>query len=112
MKKFTPALLLAFGIGCGGIDEQQLNQVERSLNAKIAQTAAEMDRKVTATDAKYAKMLAMEQKVANGLERIEQHAKLLETANDRMIQILLAQRNALKDQLASVEAQLEALQKK
>ncbi len=112
MKMIGAASLLILVAGCGGVSVQDLDNLEKRVDANIAKTAAEMDRKITATDAKYAKMLAMEQKVQNGVERIDGNAKLLESANDRMILILTAQKNALKEQLDSVNAQLEALQKK
>jgi hypothetical protein len=105
--------VVAAGIvsGCGGISKQDLDNLETKLDSKIAQTAAEMDRKVNATDAKYANMLAIEQQVKNGVEQIATNKKLLEGANATMIQILTAQRNALKEQLKSVEDQLDALKK-
>ena len=108
MKKIGAASLLALAIGCGGVSTVDLERLDN----KIVKTAAEADRKITAMDTKYAKMLQMEQRVQNGLEKIEAHSKLLETANDRIVVILSAQRNALKEQLVSVEQQLEALQKK
>ena len=103
MKKLVPMILLA-AAGCGGLSRQDLDDLQRRLESKMAQTAAEMDRKVT-------KVVQMEPKVSSGLERIDGHAKLLESANATMVLILSAQKNALKEQLASVEAQLEALQK-
>ena len=105
--------VVAAGIvaGCGGISKQDLDNLETKLDAKIAQTAAEMDRKVNATDAKYANMLAIEQQVKNGVEQIASNKKLLENANATMTQILTAQKNALKEQLKSVEDQLDALKK-
>jgi hypothetical protein len=111
MKKMVFAVAL-LGVGCGGVSKQDLDNLEQKLDSKISQAAAEMDRKINATDAKYANMLAIEQTVKNGVERIDKNAKLLENANAQMVQILQAQKNALKEQLSSVENQLEALKNK
>ncbi len=112
MKKFGAMAILALSAGCGGISEQDLRGLEGRIDAKISKTASDLDRRITSMDAKYATMLQMEQRVQNGVEKIDANAKLLESANDRMIVILSAQKNALKEQLVSVEQQLEALQKK
>jgi hypothetical protein len=112
MKKMIVAVVaLVAGVGCGGIAKQDLDNLENKLNSKIATGIAEMDRKINATDAKYANMLAIEQTVKNGVQRIDANAKLLENANATMVSILQAQKNALKEQLSSVENQLEALKK-
>lgn len=114
MKKLVAFALMgvvAMLIGCGGISQKDLDDLSSRLDSKISQTQADLERKITATDAKYANMLAIEQKVKIGVDSIEKNAELLASANQRMIEILMAQRNALKEQLASVESQLEALKK-
>ena len=98
-------------VGCGGPTKKDLEDTEARLGAKIAQSTAEMERKVNAVDAKYANMLALEQEVKNGLQRIEQNAKLLEGANEVDAKMLQAHRNSLKEELKSIEDQLALLQK-
>ena len=71
---------------------------------------AQLDQKINATDAKYANMLALEQQVKNGVEKIDANAKLLSEAGKAWLQVLQARRNALKEELRSVEDQLGALQ--
>ena len=97
--------------GCGGLTKKDLDDTEARIDAKISKTAAEMDRKVTAVDSKYANVLALEQEVKNGLQRIDHNAKLLEGANEVMAKLLQARRNSLKDELKRIEDQLEVLQK-
>ncbi len=111
MKKLVFVLAVVAG-GCGGISKQDLDNLEGRINSKLAQENAELTKKINDTDSKYANMLAIEQKVTNGVAKIDANAKLLENANTTMIQILQAQKTALKEQLSSVEGQLEALQKK
>ena len=110
MKKIVFVLSVIVG-GCGGISKQDLDSLEKRIDTKLAQENAELSKKINDTDSKYANMLAIEQKVTNGVAKIDANAKLLESANTTMIQILTAQKNALKEQLNSVENQLEALQK-
>lgn len=97
--------------GCSAPTKKDLDDSEARFDAKLAKTASELDRKVTAIDSKYANMLAMEQEVKNGVQRIDQNAKLLEGANAVMTTLLQARRNSLKEELKRIEDQLELLQK-
>jgi len=105
-------ILLACGsvLGCADISKQEVDAQDAKLEAKIAQTAAGLDQKITATDTKYANMLALEQSVKNGVEKIDANAKLLSEAGKAWLLVLQARRNALKEELRSVEDQLSALQ--
>ncbi len=113
------AAVLLLSTGCDGASKADLSGLEQRLDTKvgqaetkIAQMAAELDRKITATDSKYANMLAIEQQVKNGMESIEKNSKQLELTNDVVRQLLEAQRAALKEQLASIEEQLAVLKKR
>ena len=106
-------ILLACGtvVGCADVSKQDVDALGVTLEAKIAQAVAKLDQKITATDAKYANMLALEQKVKNGVEQIDANAKLLSESGKAWLQVLQARRNALKEELRSVEDQLGALPK-
>ena len=105
------SLVSLLAAGCGGPTKKDLDDTEARVDAKIAKTAAEFDRKVTAVDTKYANMLAMEQEVKNGVQRIDHNAKLLEGANEVIATLLTARRNSLKEELKRIEDQLDILQK-
>ncbi len=115
----TLASLSILESGCGGASKEEMTALEQRLDAragqtetKLAQMAAELDRKITATDGKFANMLAIDQQVKNGVENIDKHAKQLELTNDVLRQLLEAQRASLKEQLAGIEEQLEVLRRK
>ena len=105
-------ILLACGsvVGCADVSKQDVDALGVKVEASIAQAVAGLDQKITATDAKYANMLALEQKVKNGVEQIDANAKLLSESGKAWLQVLQARRNALKEELRSVEDQLSALQ--
>ena len=101
--------------GCG-ITQVQLDDMEARVGTKIATAVAEIEKKIAQTeqrindtDAKYASMLALEQQVKNGVEKIDKHAKLLEDSGDAWLQILQTQGNVLKEQLKSVQDQIASL---
>ena len=71
--------------------------------------ASDLERKLNATDAKYANMLALEQAVKNGVEKIDKNAKLLQDSGEAWLQILQTQRNVLREQLKSVDDQIASL---
>jgi hypothetical protein len=104
-------ILLACGsvMGCADVSKQDVDALGVTLEAKISQAVAQLDQKINATDAKYASMLALEQQVKNGVEKIDANAKLLGEAGKSWLQVLQARRNALKEELRSVEDQLGAL---
>lgn len=106
-------IVLACGslVGCADVSKQDVDALDAKFEARIAQAIAELEQKITATDAKYANMLALEQSVKNGAAKIDANAKLLEEAGKSWLQLLQAQRNALKEELRTVEDQLEALGK-
>lgn len=116
-------LLVGFGVllasGCG-ITQKQLDDLEAGISTqidtKIAKAVADLERKITATDqkinatdAKYATMLALEQKVKNEVEKIDGHAALLEDSSKAWVEILQVQRNVLREQLKSVQDQIAGL---
>jgi len=70
-------ILLACGsvVGCADVSKQDVDALGVTLEAKIAQAVAGLDQKITATDAKYANMLALEQSVKNGVEKIDANAE-------------------------------------
>ena len=107
---FLSVLSLA-AVGCGGPSKKDLDDMEARVDTKISKSASDLERKVNAIDAKYASMLALEQEVKNGLQRIEQNAKLLEGANEVDTKMLQAHRNSLREELKSIEDQLALLQK-
>jgi len=114
MKNYPIVTLFVVSLvaaGCSGPTKKDLDSMEARLDSRIAQTAAEFDRKVTAVDSKYANMLALEQEVKNGLQRVDQNAKLLESSNDVLAKLLQVRRNNLKEELKSIEDQLAVLQK-
>ena len=101
--------------GCG-ITQKQLDDMEARIDTKIAAAITQLERKITQTeqkindtDAKYASMLALEQQVKNGVEKIDSHAKLLADAGEAWLQILQTQGNVLREQLKSVEDQISSL---
>ena len=98
-------------VACGNPTKKDLADMEARLQTNIAKSVADLERKVNGVDAKYASMLALEQQVKNGLQRIEQNAKLLETANETDAKMLQAHRNSLKEELRTIEDQLSVLQK-
>jgi hypothetical protein len=98
-------------VGCADVTKQDLDATKTELEAKIAQAVAEMDRKINATDAKYANMLALEQAVKNGVMKIDENAALLESSGKAYLQILQTQQAVLKEQVKTVEDQIQALQK-
>ena len=113
------AAMLAFGAGCGGPSQEDMAKLEQRVESKTSQTetknaqvAAELERKITTTEGKYANMLAIEQEVKNGVETVNKSAKLLEQSNDVIRRLLEAQRASLKEQLACIEEQLEVLKRK
>jgi len=97
-------------VGCADVSKRDVDALGETLEAKIAQAVAGLEQKITATDAKYANMLALEQSVKNGVEKIDANAKLLSEAGKAWLLVLQARRNALKEELRSVEDQLSALQ--
>jgi hypothetical protein len=107
---FLSALSLA-AAGCGGPTKKDIEDSEARLNTKITQSSADLEKKINGIDSKYASMLALEQEVKNGLQRIDQNAKLLEGANDVDSKMLQAHRNSLREELKSIEDQLAVLQK-
>ena len=110
LRKVLILLACGFVVGCADVSKQDVDALGVTLEAKIAQAVAGLDQKITATDAKYANMLALEQQVKNGVEKIDANAKLLEDSGKSWLQVLQARRNALKEELRSVEDQLAALQ--
>ncbi len=105
--------------GCDSASKQDLTGVEQRLDTKVgqaetklSQTAADLDRKITAIDTKFANVLAIDQQVKNAIEDMKAHAKQLEVTNDVLKRLLEAQRASLKEQLASVEEQLAVLKGK
>ena len=98
--------------GCAQVQKEDLSNQRSALEAEIQKAVARLDQKITAVDTKYANMLALEQSVKNGLTKIDSQGKLLEDSNKVMTQIVQTQRNALREQLKSIEDQLEGLQKK
>lgn len=96
---------------CGAPTQKDLKDMEARLQASIQKSSADLERKVNGVDAKYASMLALEQQVKNGLQRIEQNAKVLEAANETDTKMLQAHRNSLKEELRTIEDQLAVLQK-
>lgn len=101
--------------GCG-VAPAQLNDMEARVETKIAAAVAEIEKKIARTeqkindtDAKYASMLALEQQVKNGVERIDKHAKLLADSGEAWAEILQTQENVLREQLKSVEDQIAGL---
>jgi hypothetical protein len=111
---WTSVFFSLVAAGCSTVSPEQLADSEKNLEtrlkAKIAQSAAELEQKITAVDSKDASMLALEQKVQNGLEQVEQNVQLLKDANATIADLLQAQRNALRKQLRTVEDKLKALQ--
>lgn len=112
----THALLvlgaLCLVAGCSDVSKKDLDDTQARLEAEIARSIAQVEQKINATDAKYANMLALEQSVKNGVEKIDQNAKLLENAGKAWMQVLQAHRNVLREQLKSIEDQIDALQNK
>ena len=101
--------------GCG-VTQNQLDDMEARVGTKIATAVAEIEKKIAQTeqkindtDAKYASMLALEQQVKNGVEKIDTHAKLLEDSGDAWLLVLQTQGNVLKEQLKSVQDQIASL---
>jgi len=112
MKKFTSVLVVLCLAGCADVSKQDLDNTRTGLEAKLSKAVADLEQRINAVDTKYANVLALEQSVKNGLTKIESQGKLLEDANTVMLQIVQAQRNALREQLKSIEDQLEGLNKK
>jgi hypothetical protein len=104
------ALALA-ACASGASDRKQadeLRTLEVRLEARIATAVTLSERKI---NDKIATLVALEQKTAKALEDIEKHAKLLRSANDRIILLLEAQQKAIKEQLVTIEAMLEDLKR-
>ncbi len=102
-----------------GVTQEQLDDMEARVGTKIAAAVANVERKIAQTeqrindtDAKYATMLALDQQVKNGVERIDRHAKLLEDSGSAWLQILQTQRNVLREQLKSVDDQIAGVKPK
>jgi hypothetical protein len=116
MVKHLPVLLGALGVlclvGCADVSKKDLAETKSQLEVQITQAVADLERKINATDAKYANMLALEQTVKNGVMKIDQNAALLETSGKAYLQILQTQHAVLKEQMKTVEDQLQVLQKK
>jgi hypothetical protein len=114
--KHLPISLGALGVlclvGCADVSKKDLDDTRSQLEVQITQAVANLERKINATDAKYANMLALEQAVRNGVMKIDQNAALLETSGKAYLQILQTQHAVLKEQVKTVEDQLEELQKK
>ena len=104
------ALLFLVGAGCNAVTPEQLADSEAKIDLKLSQTTADLDRKIVDIDQKYAGMLTLDQKVESGLKKIDANVKLLENANDIIIQLLQGHRNVLREQLKSIEDRLEAFQ--
>lgn len=102
-------IVAVFVGGCAEVAKKDLDDLEARIGAKIAQSVAEMDTKINATDAKYANMLALEQKVKNGVDAIDKNAQLLQKSGEAMLQILQSYRNLLREQLKSVDDQIASL---
>ena len=114
--KHLPASLGALGVlcivGCGGVSKKDLDATRSQLEVQITQAVANLERKINATDAKYANMLALEQSVRSGVMKIDENAALLESSGKVYLQILQTQYAILKEQVKTVEDQLQALTKK
>lgn len=108
----TLALFVFCMVGCAEVSKKDLDAMRSELEVKITQAAASLERKINATDAKYANMLALEQAVKNGVMKIDQNAALLETSGKAYLQILQTQQAVLKEQAKTIEDQILALQKK
>jgi hypothetical protein len=106
--------LLAIGTLCAvagcGVSPQQLDDLEARVGTQIAGAVAGLERQINDTDAKYANMLALEQQVKNGVEKIDKQATLLEHSGNAWLEILQTQRNVLREQLKSVDDQIAGLQ--
>ena len=110
IRRITLVAALAVCVAsCAEVEKKHLTDLEAKIDAKIAESASQLEQKIYATDAKYAKMLALEQKVTNGVRAIDANAQLLQKSGDAMRQILQTYRNLLREQLKSVEDQLATL---
>jgi hypothetical protein len=111
MNKLALALVALVAVGCNSITKEELSASEARTGVKISQAVTDLEQKLHATDAKYASMLALEQMVKNGVEKIDKNVTLLESANSILVKVLQAQKNALKEQLQTIDDQITALSK-
>lgn len=116
IAKHLPVGLGALGVlcivGCADVSKKDLDATRSQLEVEITQAVADLERKINATDAKYANMLALEQAVKNGVMKIDENAALLESSGKVYLEILQTQHAVLKEQVKTVEDQIQALEKK
>ena len=114
MRKLIVVLCAVGVVGCAEVGKKDLDDLEAKLDAKIAQVAeqasSDLDAKISGVQAKYDGLLTLDQALKESAEKVDLNAKLLKSANTKWVQILRAQRNALKEQLVSLDEQLKALE--
>ncbi|MBI4563153.1 MAG: hypothetical protein HY716_00465 [Planctomycetes bacterium] len=113
MKRSALVLFVLWGTGCVASPEDEgLKTLEARINAHVEKRLAETDRKLLPVDQKLASLTQLEQDTRKALGDLEKNARLLETANSHLIQMIEAHQMALKNELATLDAILQELKRK